>query len=173
VSVGLCPSGESCRSGLRPTFEVRKYYEEFTERELGEARVLDRVGSLETGGAALDRALGEDYFLRSRGAKGAPSTRQGRAEMLRKSSAAAAVIAFATAGSALFGGVALASDGDTNTGGTGGTGGAATAYCVNSASSVPFLNTIDEGSAGDVTQTNDCDPVGGDGGKGGTGAVYK
>jgi hypothetical protein len=93
--------------------------------------------------------------------------------MLRKSSAAAAIIAFATAGSALFGGVALASDdGDTITGGAGGAGGAVTSYCVNAATSVPFANTIsDESSAGNVTETNDCDPVGGAGGAGGAGVV--
>jgi hypothetical protein len=92
--------------------------------------------------------------------------------MLRKSSAAAAVIAFATAGSALFGGAALASDdGDTNTGGTGGAGGPATAYCVNSASQVPFLNHYKD-SEGNVNQKNDCDPYGGAGAAGGTGAVY-
>jgi hypothetical protein len=84
---------------------------ELTERELGEARVLDRVGWLEKGGSALDMTLWGDYLLVSRGAKGASSTRQRRATMLRKTSAAAAVIAFATAGSALFGGAALAHDG--------------------------------------------------------------
>ena len=58
--------------------------------------------------------------------------------MLRKTSAAAAVIAFATAGSALFGGVALADV--ANTGGAGGAGGVAENNCLNLAVQVPVLN---------------------------------
>ena len=59
--------------------------------------------------------------------------------MLRKTSAAAAVIAFVTAGSALFGGAALANE-VTNAGGPGGNGGVAENNCLNIALQVPVLN---------------------------------
>jgi hypothetical protein len=74
--------------------------------------------------------------------------------MLRKTSAAAAVIAFATAGSALFGGVALA-DEVTNTGGAGGAGGVAENNCLNLAVQVPILNAFgsDPSNAASCTAT--------------------
>jgi len=104
--------------------------------------------------------------------------------MLRKTSAAAAIIAFATVGSALFGGVALA-DGDhkegkeqasvSNTGGVGGGGGDVRQECEQDATA---FNVIFDSSlkADDVTQkataSNTCDATGGAGGAGGTGATY-
>jgi hypothetical protein len=73
--------------------------------------------------------------------------------MLRKTSAAAAVIAFATAGSALFGGVALADV--TNTGGAGGAGGVAENNCLNVAEQVAVLNLFgsDPSNAATCTAT--------------------
>ena len=86
--------------------------------------------------------------------------------MPRKTSRAAAVIAFAVAGSALFGGTALADV--TNTGGPGGTGGAAENNCLNLAVQVPILNLF----GADPTNSAACTAVGGAGGTGGSGASY-
>jgi hypothetical protein len=83
--------------------------------------------------------------------------------MLRMSSVAAAAIAFATAGSALFGGVALA-DEFTNTGGAGGAGGQSQAQCA-----IPIGVSLGlVGAGGPVAQ---CNSTGGAGGVGGAGAV--
>jgi len=103
--------------------------------------------------------------------------------MLRKTSAAAAVIGFAIAGSALFGGVALADDGKKDdkrqdpsvsfTGGAGGAGGDVRQECEQSATA---FNILDHVKADDVTQTatatNTCTATGGAGGAGGAGATY-
>jgi len=104
--------------------------------------------------------------------------------MLRKTSAAAAIIAFATVGSALFGGVALA-DGDhkegkeqasvSNTGGAGGGGGDVRQECEQDATASNILDFY-RLKADDVTQTatasNTCTANGGAGGVGGAGATY-
>jgi hypothetical protein len=84
--------------------------------------------------------------------------------MLRKTSVAAAVIAFATAGSALFGGAALA-DEFTNTGGAGGAGGQSQAQCL-----IPIGASVGAiiGAGGPVSQ---CNSVGGAGGAGGAGLL--
>jgi hypothetical protein len=98
--------------------------------------------------------------------------------MLRKTSAAAAVIAFATVGSALFGGAALASDDGgegapapdpvaTFTGGDGGEGGDAKTVCfVVGDHTFKAKNTV-----GDPAATITCSSAGGYGGAGGSG-VY-
>jgi hypothetical protein len=85
--------------------------------------------------------------------------------MLRKTSAAAAVIAFATAGSALFGGAALADV--TNLGGAGGAGGDATNNCLNVAVPIQALN-IAGTTTSDVDQ---CFATGGAGGAGGAASI--
>lgn len=105
--------------------------------------------------------------------------------MVRKTSVAATVIAFATVGSALFGGVALADDkGDhkdgkknvevTNTGGAGGAGGNVEQKCEQDATAFNFF--FDNKKIDDVSQTatasNSCTATGGAGGAGGTGATY-
>jgi hypothetical protein len=81
---------------------------------------------------------------------------------MRKTSVLSAAAAFALAGTTLFGGAALAGDGDEyNTGGAGGKGGDAKAECfLPIAASVGLLH----GNGGDVNQ---CNAVGGDGGAGG------
>jgi hypothetical protein len=87
--------------------------------------------------------------------------------MLRKSAVAAAVIAFATAGSAFLGGTAFAGDETEvwNVGGAGGNGGNANANClIPIGASVGLL-----GQGGNVAQ---CNAAGGAGGAGGTGANY-
>jgi hypothetical protein len=86
--------------------------------------------------------------------------------MPRKTSRVAAVIAFAVAGSALFGGTALADV--TNTGGPGGAGGAAENNCLNLAVQVPILNLF----GSDPSNSAACTATGGAGGTGGTGATY-
>ena len=86
--------------------------------------------------------------------------------MLRKTSGAAAVIAFAVAGSALFSGTALADV--TNTGGPGGAGGAAENNCLNLAVQVPILNLL----GSDPSNSASCTATGGAGGTGGPGATY-
>jgi len=88
--------------------------------------------------------------------------------MLRKSSIAAAVIAAATAGSALFSGVALAGAGDdiTNTGGNGGNA-SATNNCVNVG--VPILSGIAVGGTASATGAH-C-TANATGGAGGAGAL--
>jgi hypothetical protein len=116
---------------------------------------------LEKRGSAVDRASRVDYLFTSRGAEGAPPVRKGEQRVLRKTSAAAGVIAFATAGSALFGGAALADV--TNLGGAGGAGGAATNNCLNVAIPVQLLNIAGTTSS-DVAQ---CVATGGAGGAGG------
>jgi hypothetical protein len=75
--------------------------------------------------------------------------------------AAVAAVAFAAVGSTLFGGAALADDGDEyNTGGAGGAGGEASAECL-----IPIgLSVGLLGSGGDVNQ---CNAAGGAGGEGG------
>ncbi|WP_143517385.1 hypothetical protein [Pseudonocardia sp. MH-G8] len=83
--------------------------------------------------------------------------------------AAIAVAAFATVGSTLFGGAALAGGhgyGDTeNVGGPGGSGGDANANCL-----IPIGISLGLlGQGGDVSQ---CNATGGVGGAGGTGADY-
>ena len=105
--------------------------------------------------------------------------------MPRKTSVAAAVIAFATVGSALFGGAALAGDnGDhkdakkevvvTNTGGAGGAGGNVEQECDQDAKAYNLF--FDNKKVQDVAQTatasNTCTATGGAGGAGGTGATY-
>ncbi len=96
--------------------------------------------------------------------------------MLRRTSAAAAVIAFATVGSALFGGAALASDhGDdegapapvpTFTGGAGGEGGDAKTVCfVIGDQTFKEKNTL-----GSYPGSLNCYSTGGAGGAGGAGA---
>src|SRR5688500_8934631 len=107
---------------------------QMTDGEPREAPMPVRVGWSIEGGSDLDRPPEGDYLFMTSGAKGAPPARQGRPRMIRKASAAAAVVAFATVGSALFGGAALA-NGDHNgngngedpevtfTGGAGGAGG--------------------------------------------------
>lgn len=101
--------------------------------------------------------------------------------MLRKTSAAAAVIAFATVGSALFGGVALA-DGDqmegeeqpavTNTGGTGGAGGENAQECEQAAFNVIWDSTLKDNDAVQAN-TQTCNPTAtANGGTGGVGATY-
>jgi hypothetical protein len=85
---------------------------------------------------------------------------------MRKTSRAAAVIAFVTAASALFGGTALADV--TNTGGPGGAGGAAENNCLNLAVQVPILNLF----GSDPSNSAACTATGGAGGTGGTGASY-
>jgi hypothetical protein len=86
---------------------------------------------------------------------------------------AIAAVAFATIGSAMFGGAALAGDngghggGDevTNAGGPGGAGGDANANCL-----IPIGVSLGlVGQGGDVSQ---CNATGGAGGAGGTGADY-
>jgi hypothetical protein len=135
---------------------------------------------LDNGGSALDMALGDDYLFMSCGAKGAPTIGKGEHRMLRKSSAAAAVIAFATVGSALFGGAALASDnGDeevapapapaaTFSGGAGGEGGDAKTVCfVVGDHTFKAKNTV-----GDAVGTAfTCSSSGGYGGAGGSGVA--
>jgi hypothetical protein len=82
--------------------------------------------------------------------------------------AAMATVAFATVGSTLFGGAALANGGHdgvdvTNTGGAGGAGGAATNNCLNVAIPIQALNI-----ASTATQTTtQCSATGGAGGAGG------
>jgi hypothetical protein len=97
--------------------------------------------------------------------------------MLRKTSAAAAIVAFATVGSALFGGAALASDnGDeaapapapvaTFSGGAGGEGGDAKTVCfVVGDSEFKAKNTVGDAVATSLT----CSSAGGYGGAGGSG----
>jgi hypothetical protein len=98
--------------------------------------------------------------------------------MLRKTSVAAAVIAFATVGSALFGGAALAhEDNDTYTGGAGGRGGDVWQECKQEAvGGKNFLWVGDDiRDDADVTQTanatNNCTQTatGGAGAAGGAG----
>jgi hypothetical protein len=109
--------------------------------------------------------------------------------MLRKTSAAAAVIAFATVGSALFGGAALAG-GDhgngngngngkpavvNNTGGPGGPGGDVFQKCNQDATAFNIFKgkAYDESApAQTATASNACTATGGAGGVGGTGATY-
>ena len=84
-----------------------------------------------------------------------------------RTAAATAVLALGAAGSALFGGVALAGSHGThdNTGGNGGGGGDTNVNCV-----LPIglsLGLIGQG--GDNSQ---CNATGGSGGGGGTGANY-
>jgi hypothetical protein len=147
---------------------------EITEREPGDARVPDQVGWLEKGGSALDMASADDYLFLSGGANGAPSTRQGRARMLRRTSAAAAVIAFATVGSALFGGAALANgNGEepapvTNTGGPGGDGGKAIG-CILVDSTVTQSPTASDEAHAEALFS--CTATGGAGGNGGPGSA--
>jgi hypothetical protein len=101
--------------------------------------------------------------------------------MLRKTSAAAAIIAFATVGSALFGGAALANDGNGNgngerpplsfEGGDGGHGGDVWQECKQDAIA---YNVVDDSLVGDdvnqdATADNSCIAIGGDGGNGGDG----
>jgi hypothetical protein len=81
--------------------------------------------------------------------------------MLRKTSAAAAVIAITTAGSALFGGTALAQV--INAGGPGGNGGNATNNCVNVGVPIQALNIASTANQ-DLDQ---CFATGGAGGAGG------
>jgi hypothetical protein len=105
--------------------------------------------------------------------------------VLRKTSIAAAVIAAATVGSALFGGVALANgnNGDsmggkpasvTSTGGAGGAGGNVWQECQQESTAYNVI--FDSNVEGDVTQTatasNTCTATGGAGGAGGDGARY-
>jgi hypothetical protein len=99
--------------------------------------------------------------------------------MLRKTSAAAAVIAFATVGSALFGGAALANghgdhDGGgkdeaapTFTGGAGGAGGDAETVCF----IVGDQTFKDKNTVGAAPGSLACTSTGGNGGAGGAGAV--
>jgi hypothetical protein len=87
--------------------------------------------------------------------------------MLRKTRVMSAAAAFALTGAVLFGGAAMAGDGDGHddfTGGAGGAGGDATAQCL-----IPIGVSLGAlvGQGGDVTQ---CNAVGGDGGAGGAGA---
>jgi hypothetical protein len=95
--------------------------------------------------------------------------------VLRKTSAAAAVIAFVTVGSALFGGAALAhEDNDTYTGGAGGKGGDVWQECNQEANAKNFLWVGDDiRDDADVTQNatayNTCTATGGAGGAGGAG----
>jgi hypothetical protein len=105
--------------------------------------------------------------------------------MLRKTSAAAAVIGFAIAGSALFGGAALADDGKKDdkrqdpsvsfTGGAGGAGGDVAQECKQDATAFNIFEAS-HFKAGDVSQTatatNNCTATGGAGGAGGAGATY-
>jgi hypothetical protein len=104
--------------------------------------------------------------------------------MLRKTSAAAAIIAFATVGSALFGGAALANDGHgdeaappvTFTGGEGGPGGDVWQECDQEATAYNIFKgkVFDESTQ---TQTasasNACTATGGVGGAGGAGATFE
>jgi hypothetical protein len=104
--------------------------------------------------------------------------------MLRKTSIAAAAIAFATVGSALFGGAALADDNGhgkdamkevvSNTGGPGGKGGDVEQECKQDATAFNII--FDSKEFEDVTQSatasNTCTATGGTGGAGGTGATY-
>jgi hypothetical protein len=96
--------------------------------------------------------------------------------MLRKTSAAAAVIAFATVGSALFGGAALATD--AYTGGDGGRGGDVWQECHQDAKAFNIfdvsgrLKADDDNNVtqtGTATATNTCTATGGAGGAGGAG----
>jgi hypothetical protein len=102
--------------------------------------------------------------------------------MIRKTSAAAAIIAFATVGSALFGGAALANDGNGKhddkpsvsfTGGAGGAGGDVWQECKQDATAYNILDAY-EVKADDVKQSanadNSCTAIGGAGGAGGAGA---
>jgi hypothetical protein len=107
--------------------------------------------------------------------------------MLRKTSAAAAIIAFATVGSALFGGAALANGdhGDdkegkkdvvvNNTGGPGGPGGDVWQECDQEPTAFnTFKGKVYDESTQTQTATasNACTATGGAGGAGGTGATY-
>lgn len=83
--------------------------------------------------------------------------------------AAVVVAAFATVGSTLFGGAALAGGygygNEENMGGPGGSGGAANSQCL-----IPIGISLGIlGQGGDVSQ---CNANGGPGGAGGTGADY-
>jgi hypothetical protein len=104
--------------------------------------------------------------------------------MVRKTSVAAAVIAFATVGSALFGGAALANGDDDhkdgekhvvvyNTGGPGGAGGDVKQKCEQDATAFNYF--YDSKKFDDVAQTatasNAC-TASSTGGAGGTGATY-
>jgi hypothetical protein len=108
--------------------------------------------------------------------------------MLRTTSAAAAIIAFATVGSALFGGAALANgeNGDgkegkkhvvvNNTGGPGGPGGDVWQECDDQEATAfnIFKGKVYDESTQTQTATasNACTATGGAGGAGGTGATY-
>ncbi len=102
--------------------------------------------------------------------------------MLRKTSAAAAIIAFATVGSALFGGAALANDGHgdeaappvTFTGGEGGPGGDVWQECDQEATAFNIFKgkVFDDSTQTQAaTATNAC-TASSTGGAGGTGATY-
>jgi hypothetical protein len=100
--------------------------------------------------------------------------------MLRKTSVAAAVIAFATVGSALFGGAALAhEDNDTYTGGAGGRGGDVRQECEQYVDDIVAKNFADvSGDYNYVSQSqtitgNSCTQTGtgGAGGDGGAGQI--
>jgi len=109
--------------------------------------------------------------------------------MLRKTSAAAAIVAFATVGSALFGGAALAGDDNghgkgkegkkhvvvNNTGGPGGPGGDVWQECDQEATAINIFKgkVFDESTQTQTaTASNTCTATGGAGGAGGTGATY-
>ncbi len=79
--------------------------------------------------------------------------------------AAIAAVAFATVGSTLFGGAALASDDITNDGGAGGAGGTATNNCINIG--IPVLSGL--GIAGQGSATGASCTASAPGGAGGAG----
>jgi hypothetical protein len=85
--------------------------------------------------------------------------------------AATAAVAFATVGSTLFGGAALAGDGRdiTNDGGAGGAGGTATNNCLNIG--IPILSGLALGGTSSATGAS-CTATA-PGGAGGTGASYQ
>jgi hypothetical protein len=73
--------------------------------------------------------------------------------------AAIAAVAFATVGSTVFGGVALANDAPSYTGGEGGEGGGAGTFCYY-APTAPVLTTI--APVFGAPQANNCPATGGD-----------
>jgi hypothetical protein len=106
--------------------------------------------------------------------------------MLRKTSAAAAIIAFATVGSALFGGAALANGdhGDdkegkkdvvvNNTGGPGGPGGDVWQECDQEATAFNIFKgkVYDESTQTQTATASNACTASSTGGAGGTGATY-
>ena len=111
-SAGLHPDGERCK--CEPTLTLF-----ISETNVFPSRTVSRIwrgarpgGIAERGGRSAGQAVGRGLLLLVVRSDRRSVNSQGRPRMLRKTSIAAAVIAAATAGSALFGGVALADDSD-------------------------------------------------------------